>query len=273
MKIEKGYQSETEMESRVMLANTVNFDSCFKFIAEHNGWREKNIHILLGATSSGKSTLVRSLIVDAITSGMVVLLWLSEEKIDTFKTEIAFLRMSHEKFNNLILVSEQDGAGKGGFIKTIKKLINDFEPDLFVLDNLTTSRFYGSKRPNEQDDILNALKDVISDASIAGLLVCHTSSSVSTNSRKIVNESDVRGTRTVSNISEFFYILQKFRLTQNVPTYGNQISTIRVLKHRGQTMVSTIYLLEYFPEQRLLGNDKPVDYERFKTFIDRAVDL
>ena len=67
MAIEKGeFVTSYEMDQLLEESKHVKFNSAHGFLREHNGYRNGKLHLFIGTASSGKSTLVRSLILDAV---------------------------------------------------------------------------------------------------------------------------------------------------------------------------------------------------------------
>ena len=79
-----------EIEVLREMADKVYFKSHFEFIQSHKGYRPKNVHLFMGESHGGKSTLVRSLVMDACLSDEAppVLVWLSEETPHEFLNEL-----------------------------------------------------------------------------------------------------------------------------------------------------------------------------------------
>ena len=92
----KAKLSPEEIEVLHEGADRVYFDTHYNFLKAHNGFRPGCMHMFMGTSHGGKSTLVRSLLTDICLSGKdingepnPVLLWLSEETVLEFLLPLA----------------------------------------------------------------------------------------------------------------------------------------------------------------------------------------
>lgn len=245
------------------------FKSRFLFLNEHNGFRPGNLHVFLGVSGGGKSTLTRSILSDILYFSEEkenVLLWLSEETIYDFKTDFS-LTSPGEKAKQLKIISEQDLEAEKNPLKKIdtksprdllqyiKTMCIEEEIKILIFDNITTSGIYDDKHYSVQAEVTTALKQLAADLRIPILIYAHTASSIKTN---MIDQSDVRGNRGLANKAPFFYVMQQFMMNE-VP-----FSTIRIVKFRSQDPDHKLYQLIYNKSNRMYGKDIRLDFKEFK---------
>ena len=149
-----------ETEDKKIIQNekyNFKFNTKFKFLAGQYGLRAGCIHIILGASSGGKSTLVRSLVSDIYennSSTENVMLWLSEDSLSDIKIEFADTLIRPESLQSIKCLSELDISSEGRKMghKYVFDYIRRFHPRILIFDNITTSKFYNDMEPREQAD-------------------------------------------------------------------------------------------------------------------------
>jgi len=263
--------SKSEAKILQDLSEQVEFESMFQFLRSHNGWRKRAIHIVLGSTSGGKSTLVRSLLIDALEGREEktsvsppdpkrVGIWLSEESRMDFLTEFARTGYTR-RTENLFIFSEQDYP-KFESVKDLLMKIEDFiqtqELDILFFDNITTSKCYLDLKVKQQSDVSVFFKGLAQRRDIPLVIVAHTGAKVTENYEGIIEGNDIRGSKTLLNIANFFYILQS--------VYCGQMrhNTLRIVKHRGQDVEAKLYSMGYFKRGRIFASDNPMSFKEFK---------
>ena len=252
---DKLFISETKEEKKTIYLNTR-----LSFLKEHNGFRPGLMHILLGLTSGGKSTLVRSIIKDVFFNNFnpqKIYVWLSEESQLSFKSEMA-ISCPDLRGHTLAFISEQDVENHQLNILHFEEYLKEFKPDLFIFDNITTSVFYGNKTPEQQLKFVKHLKSIAIKLRIPFLLVAHTGAEVTENSRRMVNINDIRGTKDAANLAEFFYIMQRFRVE------GEYFPTVKIAKNRGYAINNLFHLLNFEQESLSYSRSVNLDFDDFK---------
>lgn len=252
------YTAEEEREYLKEQRQT-HFHSGFGFLNSHNGFRRGAIHLIIGNTSGGKSTLVRALVRDIIfhpKNDAQLGLWLSEESINDYKLMLSKGMPSSEKLLKTEVFSEIDE--QCAIEDTLFKWLDMVRPDVLIYDNITTSRFYLDKRPEAQANFVLKLKEVTKRLSMATILVAHTDGTVNQSMKGLIEINMVRGSKQVANMAEFAYILQRFQIKQEF------FATIRTVKHRSQDLIHDLYLLQYNKMFSTYTNDKPLEFEAFK---------
>ena len=251
----------------------VSWYSDYKFLMEHNGHRPGAIHLYMGVSHGGKSTLIRSLIWDALRrcpADKKVLVWLSEETEHDFLIEFIMAGHTLPKDDLITLISKLlihsemkwpeffkrgDIENKNDYMR--ETFARD-DIDIIFYDNITTSEFYCDNHPSEQSTFVWELKELISNVKTPLILVAHTASEISENTPRFISMTDIRGSKTIVNLVQFFYILQRFSIED---TY---FPTLRILKHRGQTVKDTMYYLYFDKEKNIYNKDKKIDFNSIK---------
>jgi len=233
-----------------------------KLFTNHNGLRRNKMHLLIAPTGVGKSTFVRTMIIDFIEHNpeMKVLLWLTEETREDFEDEFSF-GISEKVMNNsdnLKVISEQSmgmNESAADVYKYVNEIVDYYNYDLVIVDNLTTSKLYLGATPKEQERAAGWLKSLCKK-DLALFVIAHAGGGVQENSNKLLDENDIRGNKTLPNLVEFLYILQPFYV-------GNRLFQFLITKkHRGQPIHSKYIGVKYdkesstFKESAFVGFDE-----------------
>lgn len=258
---------ESEKRSRRALNELVQFDSSFELLSNHNGLRKNKLHIAMGTSGSGKSTFVRSVLLDLIKKNPEkrILVFLTEETVDDFKDEMSRTQFSFDENCNLFVESDQTHGFKTvkNWFLFLEEIVLSLSIDLLIIDNITTFCLYNDQRANIQSQTISYLKRFTQSKQIATLMIAHTNSEVNDNCHRLINENDIRGSKSVINFCEFIYILQRFDIN------GFFYPTVRIKKARGQDPKNLIFLLKYNSEQRLYLSDLPITFKEFKDAYDK----
>tara|TARA_Y100001937_G_scaffold13127_1_gene17141 strand:+ start:6908 stop:7756 length:849 start_codon:yes stop_codon:yes gene_type:complete len=269
-KLNKNYKVTPEyLDALQTYGKECHVESKFAFLRAHNGLRKGNLHVMMGSSHSGKSTLVRSLLLDALDNNpdKTVLLFLSEESTDDFLKEFAETGLRDEKMlQRLHVISALDG--KNISLYELKFMIKEIEPDLFFFDNLTTSDLYADCTPKEQTRLCNELKNLAKEIMIPFFLIVHTGKEIMDNMTRLIEMNDVRGSKSIVNIAEFFYIAQSFH-TSEIQRYSRkEVSridpTICIKKHRGENVTERLFYMNYCHKKRIYVSDKELEFSAFK---------
>ena len=237
----------------------VHFHSKLGFLNAHNGFRKGSLHMVIGTTGGGKSTLTRTILRDLIfnkDNDAHVCIWLSEETLDDYKRQLAFGMPSHEKLLRTEAFSELESQNVSKMAFTEWLEFN--KPDVCIFDNITTSKLYMDKRPHEQAEFATMIKTISKKLNIAMVLVAHTDANVTDSQKGLINLNQIRGSKTICNLVEFAYVLQRFELGN---TY---FPTVRIVKSRSQELIHSLYHLKYDPRLRAFSGDSPLEFKEFK---------
>lgn len=258
---------ETPLKLRVVRDELIkdskvwHFSSALNFMDEHMGFRKGKVHLLLGSTGCGKSTMVRTLILDCIMSEKEYLtgVYLSEETEVDFYTELGATDVMDECYQKLHVISEQDKPANNPKL-FMEHLVSMAEAgcEIIFLDNITTSRAYENARPNEQGNIIDALKKFATKRNIALVVIAHTAKgSVSSNNR-LIDVEDVRGSGALANASPIAWTLQR------VDYDGLRASVVTIAKNRGYSVKNRYFLAKYHASRKVFCEFKPVQFSEIK---------
>lgn len=257
------YITSIELSELHERASVVWFNSMFFFLKAHKGYRKGNIHLLLGSSGGGKSTLVRSMLIDALPRvSKKILVWLSEETADDFKMEISktgLIDHGRSLLDKMDIFSEQDSDIKNcdEMFFYLSELLSQNKYDMVFLDNITTSLIYMDRRPNEQASVSKELKKLCQKIDIPMILIAHTGAEISDTTPRTINPNDIRGSKTIINLSQFIYILQRFMNNEKI------FQTLRIAKHRGQDVKNKIFKLKFESRNFLFTEDRIINFDAF----------
>jgi len=244
-------------ENKQARRNRLEIGTKFNFLLNINGWRLGKVHVLLGTTSSGKSTLMRSIISDVIENNNIpkVSCFLSEETSEDYKLELyqGFKNLDFE--SRVDFYSEQDASSESARVQLLEQAFES-ESKILIYDNLTTSSIYGEDFQKQSTFITN-LKRAAIKTNKALILVAHTNN-VHRNGRELIDSGHVRGSKTVANIAEFFFVNHQISVDTNIYNF------IQIEKHRGQEPESKLFRLDYAKGKRLYVTDRAQSFSDFK---------
>lgn len=253
-------EEQSEFEASI---KEKHFSSKFGFVNAHNGFRRGCMHLIVAGTGGGKSTLTRSLIRDIIfnkENDCTVALWLSEETVLEYKALFSMNATSHEKLLNTFTHSEQDDK-ECSELKFFEWM-HFHSPDILIMDNITTSQFYMDKRPEAQAKFAIKLKESLKINKTAGIIIAHADSQQTHQKGGLLDVNNIRGSKTICNLTEFAYVIQTFT------TAASRLTTIRVAKSRSQEVVHDLYFLNYDKITKSYLGDSPVEFKKFKEVFD-----
>ena len=234
---------------------------------EFNGWRPRNIFLFLGAAGEGKSTLTRTLVIDALANvpkGKKVLVYLSEESVDDFIIELnksGVFEHGKELLTKLEIFSEQsieDATPKKVFAKFCE-LCSRKDIAIVFLDNLTTSEFYMDKKVEAQSMVAKKLKQLALNPDKTIAVIAHTGTEVNQTIKRLVNANDIRGSKSLINITQVIFILQRFEIQDRI------YQTLRLVKYRGYSPENKMFNLNFDKRLFVFNNNRAIDFETFKS--------
>lgn len=240
-----------------------HYSTKFNFLKIHNGIRKGNMHTFLGTSGGGKSTLVRTLILDILQNmkdkNDVVVLWLSEERAKDYVREMYKAGVPYKIIQQVKIYSEQDNLGDGqqNILKKMEWLINEVRPLAFIYDNITTSIEYATVDTKKQDKFYVALKRMSNNTSVPFIVMAHTNAGINENYEALIDQNDIRGSKMPAMLSEFFYIMQSFYVGET------RYNTIKLTKFRGNPVEHRLFGLNYLHDTRLFMSDSKMDFVKF----------
>lgn len=238
-----------------------------KFIDQHKGFRPGKVHTIMGKPSGGKSTIMRTIlkgVCKSLGKDEKIFLWLSEESEEDFLTALSYDDVLLEYGDQIIFCSEvheQYDKYRTDAFTRIEEVFLKEKPKLFIYDNLTTSKLY-SEDFKIQTAVSQKLKSMAIEHNMPMLLFAHTKSSVLKN--QLIDLNDIRGSRAIVNLSEFFYILQNFEIGKNI------YNTVRVCKHRNQEIRDRMFLLNYEATTLTYKFDVELDFDEIKQLFKKS---
>lgn len=243
-------------------SNRIYFDSNFKFLNTHKGLRPGEIHTFLGTAGGGKSTLMRTILIDMLENTDVkILLLLSEEDRVEFLVQFNKSGYKH-KLERLHIISELDLMEKHKSNRlmwdAIRFHMKEFKPSIFMYDNITTSKMYMDLTVKQQGEFCIGLKTMCKRVNIPFLIVAHANAQVSDSVNRLIEMNDIRGSKSIVNLSHFFYIMQRFHTPEGI------FPTLRITKHRSQEAKCKLFSFKYVDKRRIYCQDIEVDFKRFK---------
>lgn len=240
------------------------FNSKFNFLIEHKGFRPGKFHLFLGPLGNGKTTVSKSLLVDMVNNNpdCTIGIFFSEEGKKDFLSEVSRHTVLRKlvKDGKINFLSEVDLDQNFG----IKELLFEIEEllkwsDILIIDNLTTSKVYLDRNTKDQADIARDLKRIVKKYNKPMIVFAHTSGS--TDSSRLLENNDIRGSKTLVNMAEFIYIIQRFETSEG------KLTTLRTTKSRGSNTEAFGYFMKFDKETMVYSQSDLKDPVHFKEII------
>lgn len=212
-------QDQVDQMKNELLKN--DFKSKLNCFNCHNGLRMGELHVIVGPKGGGKSTFIKTILLDLIVSRKKTFLFLSEEEVEKYVLNIHGVLLKAtgdiDKTNELMsclhiesqlnMASELFNPEK--FFKRLEHLFYEQVYDCFILDNFTTSFLATTGKIENEAKIASKLKKLASDFVIPVLAVYHTAKTARIN-EKLLDSDDVRGNATIVNIGSYNYLVSTF---------------------------------------------------------------
>jgi hypothetical protein len=278
MMIEVNKENLAGVLSLLKERETTFFYSDFNFLSAHKGHRPGNLHLYIGVAHGGKSTLIRSLILDAlrkVQKNKKVVIWLSEETEQDFLIEFSMAMKFFDQTDAILLYKKLRIYSEMNLSKHFKNEsltqkfnyfvneINKEDVDIVFFDNVTTSEFYMDQDIETQSYFIKQLKEKTGAAKVPMVLVAHTGADITENSHRLISMNDIRGCKSIINLVQYCYILQRFHIADFY------FPTLRITKHRGQTVENKMYYIEFCKEKNLYIKDRAINFEEMKENFKR----
>lgn len=254
---------ESMRELEILKKLNYEFKTDYGFLKTHYGYRPGKIHMAIGLTSAGKSTLVRGMIRDIYKNNSQLTrvdLWLSEESCSDFLLEIASLDISNEARRSIRIFSENEMPKRTTYDEIFEHIKSD-PPAILFIDNITTSQYHMNSSHEKQGEFASDLKsmiegDGISDG-IACILIGHTSKTIKRTTTDLISIEDLRGHFGFGMIAQFSYVMQRFHIRDDI------YNIISVQKKRGYSFAnSEVYYLNYNQGLRVYDKDQNISREK-----------
>lgn len=234
----------------------VYFETKFNFIRQHNGIRPNKLHLFIAPSGVGKSSVTQALIDDLILKNkeMKILLYLTEESKEDFRNAMTAFTYNHKEINQRVHVMREDITKSEKEIKdSLETALFHNDYDLVILDNITTSKLYPDN-VREQTNTSVWLKSLLPEAAL--YVIAHTSKN--NHNSEMLDETSIRGCKTISNLAEFLYVLQPVRINSSLFQF------IRLIKHRGQHPKEKFFKVVFDQQLKAISGDKISSFDDFK---------
>jgi archaellum biogenesis ATPase FlaH len=219
------------------------------------------MHVILGASHAGKSTMVRSIIIDYIENNCfdTIGLWLSEESFEDFNIEMCDVPIQHPDVKNTLFIdSDFNYDSNLSRQEALHSLIETSNCSLLIFDNITTSAFYEGQSFDAQLQFIHLLKRLAKKKNIPLIVVAHVRPEVGKYAGKLIDITDIRGNKTAVNLAEFCYVMQQFQIDDQ------KFNTLRIEKHRGYPALRPMWAWEFDREKRINSKYYPIDFALLK---------
>lgn len=249
-----GLDSEA-IESQRTTNRTIRFPSRFQFLKGHLGVRPNSLHGLIAPMSSGKSSLAKAIISECAENGKI-LVWGSEETEAEYG--MALERYNPRVLKNIAFVDERqvpEDALKNlnNFHFYFWEKVSDMQPDLVVIDNVTTSMMYSDAIGPAGQAVSTRFLQRVAKELCAVFYVAHTDSKIGSNHPGLIGNEDIRGSRILPIQTEYLYVMQPF------VGGGKQHNIVRVGKFRHHESASGFFLMFYDNGKYLKDEKIPFD--------------
>jgi len=211
------YIDDDDLEFLLKRHNEQYFESRFEFLNEHKGIRNSVLHVLIGSTGSGKSTLSRNIMLDCAYNKKVVV-WASEESIRDYNLALNKVCRDKRLLDNITIISELDAPERvnndiQSFMFYFREEIMKHSPDIVFIDNVTTSFMYSDAiGPRGQSSAINNLRSFAAEEFLPIFCIAHTKKTIADNSLLTIN--DIRGSTALSNTAAYAYVMQVFKMNK-----------------------------------------------------------
>jgi len=224
---------DIEVETYRTLRDEVWAPSRYEFLMGHHGIRPNSLIGLMAPTGAGKSTLFKCIIAELAAAGKKILIWLSEETVLEYQELISYL--DKECLKNIVFVEEKKipeefMEDQKAFFRYFTKMVDDSGCDLVALDNASTSVFYNLKFGfNGQSRTATFMLGFVK-RKCSIFYVCHTKKEVTANYNKVVTSEDMRNSKELGLVTEYFYVIQKFTSNEKI---FNILNVVKFRHHEG----------------------------------------
>jgi len=210
--------SELKVRNKIR-KGSVRFRSVYKHLNDHNGFRDGELHLLVGSKGSGKSSLFREWIIECVRQGKKVYVRLSEDKKTDYLDEISKFFDDHEGviFKNLIIDSDLGLTEdeQKTYFDDMEMRIKNCCAEIVFFDNFTTSIM---TRQGISEEAKNAIKlrELADKLEIPIVVAAHTEKAFK--GRSVASGDDVRGNATIANVAAYIYGITVFFQIASRPT-------------------------------------------------------
>lgn len=240
------YLTPSEIEKAEELKVKQDYYSNFNFLNRHFGLRKGSIHLILGDTGKGKSSLVRSIAVENTTKNNVFIL-LSEETVSSYNIKLNETNVNYKRFifdekqsENILNTNqshiktpvntdltrikcaselEQNFDSERDFNQffiMIKDFIKRDNIKLFIYDNFSTGLF--SENFKYQKDAIKKFKEIANEYNIPIIILIHPKKSAHFEGTYLTPDS-IRGNSALATMPEFIYSMNMCEIDEGLKNY------------------------------------------------------
>ena len=253
--------TEEEIEIRREILDTTFIPSRYNHIKNHNGHRPNSLIGLIAPTHIGKSSLLKTYIIE-IAKVVRVMVWISEESKVEYQELISTLDPSI--LENIVFVDEKklDNEIKDNQDLLLQTFMNQYlisKARHIFIDNITTSPLYNSKFGFKGQTKTAEFFRSFTKKHCSIEYVAHTRSEIGVNYGKALVAEDMKGNKELALNTEYLYGMQRF-------TSGNEIyNVLQVLKARHHAKALGWYFMA-FAKGSYVG-DGELSFEQVNTIF------
>lgn len=222
------YLTPSEKDIYLEELATQYYFTCFRFLLSHNGLRKGAVHVILGASGKGKSSLIRSIAIEnAILKNVFILL--SEETPISYSIKISktisslkhLKNVNEETATRIKLASELAQIHKAkenfeDFFTMISDFIAKDKIELFIYDNFSTGLL--SEEFDVQKLAMRRFKEIALKFNIPIIVALHPTKGVTRYDLYLTNEH-VRGNSALATMPEYLYTINQCVLGEQIKNY------------------------------------------------------
>jgi len=256
--------TEEEIQAIRETSKSIEFMSKLSFLHDHNGYRRGKLHTICGESGGGKSTIQKTLLVDLLLNNkedLKIALWLSEEEGKDLIAEFSNQADLSKALTKGVFSLFSEIENPKMEIKDLERQMRDMlkDCDIFFFDNITTSKLYQDRALSDQSKVAVGIKSMIKRYDKPMVIFSHTGGSL--NRKALSQQNDIRGNKSLVNISEIIYMVQQFQHK------SKKITTLRCVKNRGNVTKSFGYFLRFDKEQMVYTESKEQTAEIFNKVL------
>lgn len=260
---------------------TNSFPCDFNWVNDANGFRKKEVYLLLADKGKGKTTLMRSIQRKLIQDGKRILNYCTEEETGVYMGQILVGDETDDMVGQIRAIGEKN---KLKHIKADTKMsitekrnetmihlemnIREFKPDLVVIDNLSTGMFYDELSKPDCLDTLFVISEMAARYDIPIITISH----ITTTDTKIpYTTNSARGNKSFANGVENVLAIYTVSIQDPTNMATELYTCVNWIAARNQgQVINKFYLLNYDPCFRVYRSDIELDAGTFyKNFVNK----
>jgi archaellum biogenesis ATPase FlaH len=260
---------------------TNTFPCDFNFIEKAHGLRRKEVYLLLADKGKGKTTLMRSIIRKLIKNNRKIMTYCTEEDTSVYMGQILVGDETDDFRDRIIAIGEKNKLKhiKANTEMSIKSKRNEMmihlemnlkehQPDLLILDNLSTGMFYDELKKEDCLDTLFILSELAQKYNIPIITISHI---VTTETKLPYTTSSVRGNKSFVNGVENCLAIYTVSIQDPISLETELYSCVHWIASRNQgQVIGKFFLLNYDNNFRVYTSDVELDAGVFyKNFVNK----